>query len=125
MSNRTAERANLDAQRQLRRTSQRPGGLRTLDGVIMLASDGRPAGGAFPDNVWVVMGGDGDSIEEFFGDSDDVITAGLTEPEDRGGTRFCVGFDTRRDKMVMNGDGAFPVYVSGLLKLHLGAIIDE
>lgn len=86
----------------------------------MLSSDGRPAGGSFPDNVWIVMGGDGDSIEEFFGDSDDVITAGLTEPEVSDETRFCVGFDTRRETMVMNGCGAFPVYVSGLLKLHLG-----
>ena len=86
----------------------------------MLSPDGHPAGGSFPDNVWVVMGGDEDSIEEFFGGSDDVITAGLSEPAVRDDTRFCVGFDTRRDTMVMNGCGAFPVYVSGLLKLHLG-----
>ena len=99
--------------------AERPNGLRTLDGVIMLNPDGYPAGGVFPGNVWVVMGGDGDSIEEFFGDCDDVITAGLSSSGSSEETRFCVGFDARRERMVMNGYGTYPVYVSGLLRLHL------
>ena len=119
MSNRAESRANPEGRSCRVSRERRPKGLRTLDGVIMLSPDGRPAGGSFPDNVWVVMGGEADSVEEFFGDCDDVITAGLSEPAAREETRFCVGFDTRRDTMVMNGCGAFPVYVSGLLRLHL------
>ncbi|MFQ5718066.1 MAG: hypothetical protein ACE5IK_00820 [Acidobacteriota bacterium] len=98
---------------------ERPRRLTTLDGVIMLSPDGRPAGGSFPDNVWVVMGDEDDSIEDFFGDCDDVITGGLVGDEQTEDTRFCVGFNAGREAMVMNGKGAFPVYVSGLLRLHL------
>ena len=92
--------------------------LRTLDGVIMLSPDGRPAGGGFPDNVWVVMGEGQDSIEDFFGASRDVLTAGLETKDRDSDTRYCVGFDATRARMVMNGRGAYPVYVSGLLRLH-------
>ena len=106
-----------------KRMSERTGSLRTLDGVIMLSSDGRPAGGTFPDNVWIVMGRDEDSIEDFFGPSADVLTADLEGDRRDEQTRYCVGFDTSRQKMVMNGDGAYPVYVSGLLRMH-GSGID-
>ena len=99
--------------------NQAPRRLRTLDGVIMLSPDGRPASGAFPDNVWVVMGDEDDSIEEFFGDCEDVLTAGLDGSDLDTETRFCVGFDATRERMVMNGRGVYPVYVSGLLRLHL------
>jgi hypothetical protein len=98
--------------------SKRLGRLRTLDGVIMLSSDGRPAAGAFPENVWVVMGCEEDCIEDFFGPSADVLTAGLEESIFGDDTRYCVGFDSKRQQMVMNGGGAYPVYVSGLLRVH-------
>ena len=103
--------------RATRREREAPG-LRALDGVIMLSSDGRPASGLFPDNVWVVMGSDDDCIEEFFGAGRDVLTAGLEGERSGGGTRYCVGFDAGRQRMMMNGDGAYPVYVSGLLRLR-------
>ena len=94
MSNRAESRANPEGRSCRVPRERRPKGLRTLDGVIMLSPDGRPAGGSFPDNVWVVMGGEADSVEEFFGDCDDVITAEPNHP--RVGTevafyegRFC------------------------------------
>ncbi|MFQ5766960.1 MAG: hypothetical protein ACE5ID_03130 [Acidobacteriota bacterium] len=96
----------------------RPARLKTLDGVIMLSPDGHPAGGTFPDNVWVVMGTDDDSIEDFFGPSADVLSAELETRPGQVRSRYCVGFDTRKQEVLMNGDGAYPVYVSGLLRLN-------
>jgi len=96
--------------------------LRTLDGVIMLSPDGRPAAGAFPDNVWIVMGTDDDSIEDFFGPSGDVLMVGMSDDEISDDTAYCVGFDMERRDMVMNGAGSYPVLVSGLLRAHRGGL---
>ncbi len=98
---------------------ERTGRLKTLDGVIMLNPDGCPAAGAFPENVWVVMGRESDRIEDFFGPSADVLTAALESPDEAADTRYCVGFDSAREQMVMNGGGAYPVYVSGILRMHM------
>ena len=97
---------------------KRSGCLRTLDGVIMLSSEGGPAGGSFPENVWLVMGSDEDEIEDFFGPSEDILTSGLLDWTPGEDTHYCVGFDSKQEKMVMNGGGAYPVYVSGLLRMH-------
>jgi len=96
--------------------------LRTLDGVIMLDPYGRPPAGSFPGNVWVVMGTDNDSIEDFFGSSDDVLTAAMSETEPDSESFYCVGFDSDDDDIVMNGGGSYPVYVSGLLRAHRGGL---
>jgi hypothetical protein len=98
---------------------ERVGRLKTLDGVIMLSPDGCPAAGAFPENVWVVMGSEADRIEDFFGPSADVLTAALETKESDADTRYCVGFDTAQSRMFMNGGGAYPVYVSGILRMHM------
>ena len=98
---------------------ERVGRLRTLDGVIMLSPDGCPAAGAFPENVWVVMGSERDRIEDFFGHSADVLTAALEPTDGDADTRYCVGFDSAQERMVMNGGGAYPVYVSGILRMHM------
>ncbi|MFQ5670961.1 MAG: hypothetical protein ACE5HD_10655 [Acidobacteriota bacterium] len=93
------------------------GRLRALDGVIMLSPDGGPGGGAFPDNLWLVMGQEGDRIEDFFGVCDDVLTADLDHRPREESRHYCVGVDPSRHEMVMNGGGAYPVYVSGLLRM--------
>ena len=92
--------------------------MRALDGVIMLSPDGQPAAGVFPENMWLVMGSDADTIEDFFGPSPDVLAAELEKNSNREDATYCVGFSAEDDQMVMNGDGTYPVYVSGLLKLH-------
>jgi hypothetical protein len=97
---------------------KRPSRLRALDGVIMLRADGKPAGGSFPENVWVVMGAQDDDIEDFFGPRGDLLTAHLEQSAADADTRYCVGLSTDRKDMLMNGAGAYPVYVSGLIKLH-------
>ncbi len=102
--------------------SRSEGRLRTLDGVIMLDPSGRPAGSAFPGNVWVVMGTAEDSIEDFFGSCDDVLTAAMGDLDVDEGGRYCVGFDADEQNMVMNGGGSYPVYVSGLLRAHRGGL---
>jgi len=101
---------------------RREGPLRTLDGVIMLDPSGRPAAGSFPGNVWVVMGTDEDSIEDFFGSCDDVLTAAMGDIDADEGGSYCVGFDSDEQDMVMNGGGSYPVYVSGLLRANRGGL---
>ena len=110
--------------RQQRRAAQSPREtrLRTLDGVIMLDPSGRPAGSSFPGNVWVVMGTEEDSIEDFFGECDDVLTAAMGELDADYGGSYCVGFDSDEQDIVMNGGGSYPVYVSGLLRAHRGGL---
>ncbi len=111
-------RTELKAAPARRQEYREPGRLRMLDGVIMLTADGRPASGRFPDNVWVVMGSEQDHIEDFFGPGADVITVGLETSKAAAATRFCVGFDSDRERMVMNSGEAYPVYVSEILRLH-------
>jgi hypothetical protein len=88
----------------------------------MLDPSGRPAAGSFPGNVWVVMGTDEDSIEDFFGSCDDVLTAAMGDLETEAGGNYCVGFDSDEQNMVMNGGGSYPVYVSGLLRANRGGL---
>jgi len=111
--------------RQQSRRARKAGGsqsLRTLDGVIMLDPLGRPPAGPFPYNVWVVMGTADDSIEDFFGPSDDVLMTGMDEFETDEGTCYCVGFDGEDQDIVLNGGGSYPVYVSGLLRANRGGL---
>lgn len=113
-----------DTRRRQGRTSkvQKASRLRTLDGVIMLDPSGRPAAGSFPGNVWIVMGTDEDSIEDFFGSCDDVLTAAMGGTDAGVGGSYCVGFDSEAQDIVMNGGGSYPVYVSGLLRANRGGL---
>lgn len=113
-----------DTRRRQGRTSkvQKASRLRTLDGVIMLDPSGRPAAGSFPGNVWIVMGTDEDSIEDFFGSCDDVLTAAMGGTDAGVGGSYCVSFDSEAQDIVMNGGGSYPVYVSGLLRANRGGL---
>jgi len=110
--------------RQVRgaRKARGSGRLRTIDGVIMLDPSGRPAAGSFPGNVWIVMGTDEDSIEDFFGSCDDVLTAAMGDMDTGERGSYCVGFDPNEQDMIMNGGGSYPVYVSGLLRANRGGL---